>query len=822
MLVSLQPSLLIVYSIIINLFVARSATAFPQRYRKLAFTTLRGGSLSAQHPIMTTTATTTTTAKPPIAHRDEEAVYYAGAAPPGWDLQKYPRQGMNSKETLLDPPVAIPNPYGWMRDDKRDKEQVQQHLRAENEYTQAVTQHLDSLKEELYQEMLSSIQETDYTTPRPDGPYCYYTRTFQGKSYTVHCRAPRPVQETLWDGQAETPILPGEQVVLDVNVLAEGKPYCSTGTVKHSPSHKLLAYAADFSGNEICQLFVKDLETGEIVHEDEALEIYGSLRWGADDNTIFFLKMDENQRPFQLYRRKLDASQPDELLFEEKDELYWMGCYKSLDGKYLFVQVESKETAEVHYLDLQDESSSLQCVAKRRSKVLYEVEHRNGQWWIQSNVGNLPNMALFTAPAVANCEADWKLVSVKDAGGSTKTAFDGGYDRSLDSVTCFKKHVVTYGREGGLPRIWILSLPADDSTTSSDQVVAEKMETLQFTEDAYDVSMGFHAEFDTDRMVAEYDSLVTPSQSLEISMDDTTQRRVIKERVVPGYDKSQYGCERTTVTSRDGVTQIPVSIVYRQDVMDQAKNNGTPVNVHLYGYGSYGSSVEADFRATRLALLNRGVVYVIAHIRGGAEMGRQWYEEPNGAKYLCKKNTFNDFVDVGRWLVEGRKLTAPDRLSCEGRSAGGMLIGASINQAPELFRAAILGVPFVDVCCTMVDASIPLTIVEWEEWGNPSEEKFHKYMMEYSPMENVQKGKKYPACLLTCGLHDPRVQFWEPAKFAATLRHLQSPDSGPVCLKTDMSAGHFSASDRYKYLRELAFDYAFLLDQVGLYTPKEG
>ncbi|GAX13167.1 oligopeptidase B [Fistulifera solaris] len=662
------------FFIISNIGFLRSATAFLVKHhprqpysRAIAssLTTLRGGSSNN----MSTTAT------PPVARRDEDAVYYTGVAPPGWDL-KYPRQGMNSPEPLLDPPVATPNPYGWMRDDKRDKEEVQQHLRAENEYTQAVTAHLEGLREELYQEMLSSIQETDYTTPRPDGEYSYYTRTFQGKSYTVHCRAPRPCEDGLieWDGLAETPILPGEQVVLDVNELAEGKPYCSTGTVKHSPSHKLLAYAADFSGNEICQLFVKDLTTGEIVHQDDDLEIYGSLRWGADDNTIFFLKMDETQRPYQLYRRTLDGSNPDELLFEEKDELFWMGISKSLDGKYLFVQVESKETAEVHYLDLHDASSTLQCIAKRRPKVLYDVEHRNGKWWIQSNVGSLPNMALFTAPAVANCEAQWKLVSVKDADGSMRTVFDGGYDRSLDSVTCFKKHVVAYGRESGLPRIWILSVPsdADNLTESNDAVVAAKMETLQFTEDAYDVSMGSHAEFDTDRMMAVYDSLVTPSQSLEISMDDTSQRKVIKERLVPGYDKSLYGCERTTVTSRDGVTHIPVSIVYRKDVMDDAKNNGTPVNVHLYGYGSYGSSVEADF-----------------------------------------------------------------------------------------------------------------------------------------------------PCLLTCGLHDPRVQFWEPAKFAATLRHLQSPDSGPVCLKTDMSAGHFSASDRYKYLRELAFDYAFLLDQVGLYTPKK-
>jgi len=550
-------------------------------------------------------------------------------------------------------------------------------------------------------------------------------------------------------------------------------------------------------------MFVKDLETGEIVDHDAALEMNGSIRWGADDETLFYFKLDAAHRPFQLYQRKLNAPDThDEMLLEEMNDLYWMGMAKSLDGRYLFAETSSKETTEIHYLDLYNPAATLRCVAPKRSKVLYDVEHRDGQWWIESNVGGLPNMALFTCAAGPNCQDDWQLV--KDPSG--EALFDGSYQRSLDGVTCFKTHVVASGREGGIPRVWIVGLQ---------DTVVTKFEMLPFPEEAYDVGLGRHYEYEADSIVVGYDSMVTPTQSLEISVGDTQQRKVLKERKVPGYDQSKFACERTTVISRDGKTEIPVSIVYRKDVLEDHIASGKPVHTHLYGYGSYGSCMEADFTITRLPLLNRGIVYVIAHVRGGGEMGRQWYEEPNGAKYLCKKNTFNDFCDVARCLIDDRKLTAPDRLSCEGRSAGGLLVGASINQAPELFKVAILGVPFVDVLCTMIDASIPLTAVEWEEWGNPSEEKFHQYMMEYCPMQNVQNAV-YPACLLTGGLHDPRVQYWEPSKFAATLRHTQAEGSGPVCLKLDLSAGHFSASDRYKYLKELAFDFAFLLDQVGL------
>ncbi|CAB9499500.1 Dipeptidyl aminopeptidase BI [Seminavis robusta] len=775
---------------------------------KVLFGTQRGGDLT-----------------PPPAERHEDRVIYAGVAPKGWPSD-VPRQSEYSAHKLLDPPVAVPDPYGWLRDDSRTQQPVLDHLQQENDYTGNLTQHLEGLRQTLYDEMLSSIQETDYTLPRPKGKYYHYSRTFQGQSYASYCRAPRkhdsdkdhnnPLLHMDWDGSAEAPILPGEQVKLDVNELAKGKDYCAVGSVTTSPSDELLAYTVDFKGDEQCELYVKHLETGEIVDHDPSLQMYGRVLWGNDDHTIFYLKLDSTLRPYQVYRRTIGTAtkEDDELLFEETDEMYWTSISKSLDGKYLFVETSSTETSEVHYLDLKDDndSSTLQCVAKRRFKVLYDVEHRNEQWWITSNVKGTPNMRLFTAPAQPNCQDDWALVTDPTTEGTP--LFDGGYARALHGVTAFAGHVVAQGREGGMPRVWLLTM--DDIN----KVV--KFDTLTFEEEAHDVGLTSHFEFDVDKIVVAYDSMITPLQYLELPLDnptDESERTVLKDKLVPGYDKNLYNCERVMALSRDGTTEIPVNLVYRKDIMEQhvaSSGGGEPVHCHLYGYGSYEACMEASFSATRLSLLNRGIVYAIAQIRGGGEMGRQWYEEPNGAKYLCKKNTFNDFVDVARYLIDTKKLTSPQKLTCEGRSAGGLLIGASINQAPELFKVAILGVPFVDVVCTMIDASIPLTTGEWEEWGNPNEEKFHEYMMEYSPMQNVKEGAIYPSCLLTGGLHDSRVAFWEPAKFAATLRHAQSPESGPVCLKMELSAGHFSASDRYKYYRELAFDYAFLLDQRGL------
>jgi len=656
--------------------------------------------------------------KPPIARREENRKVYAGKAP--WLPPHIPRQAKDSQEVLMET-KAIKDPYGWIRDDKRESKEVMAHLQAETDYAQAMTAHLEGLRKTLYDEMLSSIQETDYSVPRPDGKYYRYSRTFEGKSYSTYCRAPKESDEALkikWDGSAETPILPGEEIVLDVNALAEGKDYCSVGALSVSPSKKLLAYSADFSGNEKYVFFIQNLETKEIIFHDKDLEISGGLAWGKDDSTIFYLKMDDTKRPYQLWRKRfalagLEAP-ADEMIHEEKDPQFWSGVHRTLDNKYLFLEMGSSETSEFHFIDLEDDlekapsKTNLCCIAKRRYKVLYDVDHRNGYWWITSKRGDeTPNMRLFTAPATANCEKEWTLVTDPS---SDKPLFDGGYDRTLDDATAFKTHVIAHGREGGIPRVWVLSL--DDSSVSPKVI---KFEPLSFEEEAYDAGISSHYEFDTKKIMVAYDSMITPLQYLEDSLQDLSQRHVVKQKNVPGYNKDEFDCDRFFVTSRDGKTQIPVLLVFQKKVMEEHLKTGKTVPTHLYGYGSYGACIEADFRATRLPLLRRGIIYVIAQIRGGGEMGRQWYEEPNGAKYLCKKNTFNDFVDVARHLIYTKKLTSAEQLSCEGRSAGGMLIGSSINQAPELFKVAILGVPFVDVVCTMIDATIPLTTNEWEE-----------------------------------------------------------------------------------------------------------
>jgi len=754
---------------------------------------------------------------PPAARREEDRHVLAGLLPDSHPLKsKLIRQSETSKNPLLDPPKKIPDPYGWMRNEDRKDEEVLNYLKQENSYTESSTAHLSGLRSKLYDEMISSIQETDHTTPaNKEGKYWYYSRTTEGESYNKYCRAPYEGDDISieWDGSKDTSILPGEEVYLNVNELAKDQSYCSVSSAAVSKSQNLLAYAADFTGNEIYSLYVKNLETGEIVDHDETIECYGAVVWGSNDNTVFYVKMDEAQRPFQVYRRTLDKSKEDELLFQQDDDLFWTSIGRSSDDKYLLIETSSSETSEVHYLDLKEADSNLKCVAKRRTKVLYEVDHWNGHWIITSNVDDTPNMRLMVCK-VGEDESNWKDVTMVENGNDVKI-FDGGHERSLDGVESFEKYLVASGRFEGIPRVWVLKMDTDEGAFK-----VNKSTQLTFEESAYDVGVSVNYNYNSDKLVLYYLSLTTPLQSMEVSMNDPNNadvRRVLKAKNVPGYDKADYDCQRITVTSRDGKTEIPVSMVYRRDTMEQHASSGNTLPVHLVGYGSYGACSEADFSATRMPLLNRGMVYVMAHVRGGGEMGRGWYEEPNGAKYLCKENTFNDFVDIANWLIEDKKMTSPEQLSIEGRSAGGLLIGASINQSPETFAVAILGVPFVDVAATMTDSSIPLTCGEWEEWGNPNEEKFFDYMMGYSPMNNVKKNAKYPACLLTGGLHDPRVQYWEPAKFTAELRHGQNEsESGPVCLKIDMTAGHFSASDRYKYLKELSFDYAFLLDQLGL------
>lgn len=741
----------------------------------------------------------------PVARRDDSGATLCG------DVASRANNGPD-KSMLLNPPVSLPDPYCWMRDESRKSEEVLAHLEKENEYTGKITEHLAPLRETLYSEMLKFIQETDYTTPSKKGAFSYYTRTFEGQSYKRHCRAPftslATISSARWSGLAADAVLPGEETLLDENVLAAGKAYCSVGDLKPSPSHGLLCYTLDGTGDEKYEIKVIRATGGEVVDAMAGLADANShVEWGRDDEDLFYTKLDEAHRPYQLYHHKIGSDPAsDVMLLEEKNEELWMGISKSQDGKFLFVSVGSKESSEVRYLSLASPptSANLHRVAPLRDKVLYDVEHREGLFYITTNVGNLSNFKLVTVPVKPDGQDDWADFAV---GGTVP--FDGGFSRPLDDVLPLQKHLVCFGRENGIPQLWVVGF-GDDSTSHA----ASSIERLEFPESARDVSLLGNYDYDLDRITVCYESLITPPQSISVALNDANGARLpIKQRTVVGYDPSKYDCERREVLSRDGKTMIPLSLVWRKD---SRKEEGAAQHLHLYGYGSYGICMECYFSSQRLPLLDRGIVYAIAHIRGGGEMGRQWYEMPNGAKYLCKKNTFNDFVDCATHLVE-EKITAPELLSCEGRSAGGLLIGASINQRPDLFRAAILGVPFVDVVSTMVDATIPLTAAEWTEWGNPNDKRFHEYMLSYSPVNNVVRGGAYPAALLVGGLHDPRVQYWEPAKLAATIRHeAGSSLRGPVCLKIETSAGHFSASDRYKYLRELAFDWAFILEQLGL------
>ena len=585
------------------------------------------------------TADTMSPPTPPIAKREEDRVVYAGILPPskqdetssssssnnnkGKDLI---RQSESSTNKLLDPPRPIPDPYGWIRDESRTNEDVLNLLKAENAYTEQITNHLAGLRETLYGEMVGSIQETDYTTPASrDGKYWYYTRTNKGESYTIYCRAP-VVQDDYdstysypkieWDGTIDSQILPNEQVYLNVNELAKDKSYCSVSSVGVSPdTQNLLAYAVDFTGDEIYSLYVKDLQSGEIVDHDPSIECY-SVKWGVDSNTLFYVKMDDAHRPYQVYKRSLkeeDKDKEDELIFEQLDDLYWTSLYKSSDLRYLFVSTSSSETSEVYYIDLHDESSTLKCIAKKRTKVLYDVEHFNGSWIITSNVDETPNMRLMSCLVGEHCEDQWKDMTLSTEDGLK--LFDGGYERSLDGVEAFEKYLVAAGREGGIPRIWVL----EPSTTEEDGSLIDKSTQLVFDESAYDVGVGVNYDYATEKLTLYYDSLTTPLQSLQVNMNDPNNmdlRAVLKQKNVPGYEKVTYGCDRITVKVRDG-TEVPVSMVYRNDVMEKFVNDGSTVPVHLVGYGSYGACSEADFSATRLPLLNRGIVYVIAHIRGG-------------------------------------------------------------------------------------------------------------------------------------------------------------------------------------------------------------
>jgi len=651
--------------------------------------------------------------------------------------------------------------YHWLR--QRGDSQVTAYLEAENAYTAAMMKHTEADQEKIFQELKGRIKETDEDVPAKKGNYFYYTRSVEGQQYKIYCRKA---------GSLDAP----EQVLLDVNKLAQGHDYCEIAVYAVSPDNKVLAYSIDTTGSESYDLYFKNLATGEMYPEVIPNTSY-SGEWANDSKTLFYTTLDEAKRPEKLYRHVLGtAPSKDALVYTEPNQLYFVGLNKTRSEKYLLLYLESNTTTEVQYLDADNPAGKFKIIQPRQHEVEYYVDHRGGLFYIRTNEG-AKNFKLMTTSVKTPAKANWKeIIPHRD---SVK----------IDDIDLFKNHLVIYERERGLNNIRIINL------------INKEDYYVEFPEPVYDFSHSGNLEFDTDILRFMYFSLVTPRSVFDYNMN-TRQRELKKEYEVKGYDRTQYQSERIFATAADG-RQIPMSVVYKKGF---EKNGKSPC--YLYGYGSYGISIDPYFSSNRISYLDRGFVYVIVHIRGGGEMGRYWYDE---GKLLNKKNTFNDFITCAEYLIN-EKYTSRDRLVISGGSAGGLLIGAVINMRPDLFDVAVADVPFVDVMNTMLDSTIPLTMTEYEEWGNPHDTQYYNYMKSYSPYDNVD-AKEYPSLLITAGLNDPRVQYWEPAKWTAKLRAHKKGDSW-LLLKTNMGAGHGGSSGRYDYLKEIAFEMAFIFDRL--------
>jgi oligopeptidase B len=657
-----------------------------------------------------------------------------------------------------------PDEYRWLRD--RDNPEVLAYLTAENEHTRRVMEHTEPLQERLYEELVGRIQETDLSVPERIDEWLYYTRIEAGRQYPHFCRK---------RGAEEAP----EEVLLDLNHLAEGQPYFRLGASEPSPDHRWLAYSVDLTGAEEFTLFVKNLETGELL-PDRIPNTSRGLAWAADNRTLFYTVLDSAKRPCALWRHRIgtDPSR-DELVYAEPDESFFVDVELSRSREWIMLELGSHTTSEVRVLRATEPGSTFQTVQPRQHGVEYTLAHRGDRFYIVTNEG-AENFRLVEAPVDDPRKEHWRdLLPHRPA-------------VKLDGIDVFRRHLVAYERENGLRHIRVLDLETGEQ------------HTVEFPESVYTIHRSGNPEFDTATLRFVYTSLVTPSMVVDYDMATRT-REVRKQTVVRGgYDASQYRTERVLARAPDG-TAVPVSLVWREPL---ALDGQRPLL--LIGYGAYGVSYDPSFSTHYLSLLDRGFVVAIAHVRGGEEMGRRWYED---GKLLKKQNSFTYFIAAAEHLIAAG-YTSSERLVINGGSAGGLLMGAVTNLRPDLFHAVVAEVPFLDVMNTMLDPTLPLTVIEYEEWGNPNEPEHYEYMRAYSPYDNIT-ATTYPHMLLTGGLNDPRVAYWEPAKWTARLR-ARKTDGNRLLLKTNMGAGHAGASGRYDYLREVAFKYAFLLDTLGL------
>jgi oligopeptidase B len=654
--------------------------------------------------------------------------------------------------------------YFWLRE-KGDPEVIE-YLDAENEYAQSMTAHLEGVRKKLYDEMVGRMQETDSTAPVKLGEFYYYSRTEKGKQYSIHCRKAGSVEAD-------------EEILLDLNILAEGHDYLRLGVFRISPDQRLLAYSLDTDGAEDYTIQFKDLSTGELLPDRIKGTAYSAV-WAEDNETLFYTTRDEAKRSYRLFRHKLGTDPlKDTLIHQEDDQLFRVMISKTRDRRYLILTISSLETSESHILETDSPKRSFRVVHPRRKGLRYSLHHRQGTFYVLTN-DEATNFKVMTVKTSAPEKENWlEYIPHRE-------------NVLVERLALFENHMVVHERENGLQTLRIL----DFSNVESSYV--------PFPEPVYTVSGASNPEFGSGVYRFVYSSLTTSNSVIDYNMETSEWTLVKQKPVLGGYDPANYETERIFAPAEDG-TEVPVSLVYRKGF---ARDGSSPLL--LYGYGSYGSSMDPGFNSSRLSLLDRGFVFAIAHVRGGQEMGRQWYED---GKFLKKKNTFTDFVACARHLID-EGYTSRERLAIMGRSAGGLLIGAVLNLAPELFKVAVAGVPFVDVVTTMMDESIPLTVGEFEEWGNPRDEKYYDYMLSYSPYDNVE-AREYPHLLVTAGLNDPRVAYWEPAKWTAKLRRLKTDDN-VLLLKTFMGAGHFSSSGRYDYLKDLVFEFAFIMDMLGI------
>jgi oligopeptidase B len=680
-------------------------------------------------------------------------------------LTQLPVAKIEPTTTTLHDDTRVDN-YFWLR--HRDDPDTLRYLEAENAYTQAMMRPAEPLQAKLYAEMLGRLQQTDLSVPVKRDNYFYYTRTEEGKQYPIYCRK---------QGSLEAE----EAILLDANSLAEGQKYFQLGVFAPSPGHKLLAYSTDLSGDEVFTIHVKDLDKEELL-PDEIPNTTHSLEWAADNSTFFYTILDEAKRPYQVFRHAL-GGRNDVLIYHEEDQRFEVDLSKTSSRAYILLNSASPLTTEMRYLDANDPGGEFRVVLPRAHGTEYDFTHHGSSFFIRTNDG-AKTFRVVEAPAADPSRPNWR------------EALPARPNVTVESVNAFADHLVFEERELGLTKIRIRSFGSGQT------------HFVEFPEPVYSVGLTGNAEYVTTLLRFTYTSLVTPHSIFDYGME-TRERELKKQQpVLGGYDPSQYQSERIYAAAPDGV-QVPISLVYRKGL----KRDGVlddPAPMLLYGYGAYGISADPNFSSDRLSLLDRGVVYAIAHIRGGGDLGKPWHED---GRLLKKKNTFTDFIACAEALIAGR-YTSPSRLAIEGRSAGGLLAGAVTNMRPDLFAVVLAGVPFVDALNTMLDATLPLTVGEYEEWGNPAEKQFYDYIKSYAPYENVQP-KRYPSILITAGLNDPRVPYWEGAKWAAKLRALKLDDH-LLLLKTQMGSGHFGSSGRYEYLKETAFKYAFLLSALKI------